>query len=364
MAGFLNRPCLVVVVAGFIISMLAQALQAPAVPASQAQIPLVTGLVMVSVTQGPDGDLENLVTVQDASARGVRFAWRLDETTPAGERRRLLFGREVRAVDLAGAQSLHTVFALGDSGPQPGTTSLLLSRQTFARLTKKGFAPLTITMVDPGSDRPVTMPGTAGVITRDLVPFPLLVNGQRVSLPSLRVHVVLHDQGTLLHSDFHVLAQPGHPLILRNDRPGGYRTQVARIDFPDGTAATVARAGRALESACRAELPGVYFASGSSELDEHSYRAIAALADLVRQHADWDLEIEGHTDDIGSAAANLALSSGRAAAVRDRLVGAHGIPAARIRTAGLGESRPREANDSLEGRARNRRVEITRRCGR
>ena len=66
---------------------------------------------------------------------------------------------------------------------------------------------------------------------------------------------------------------------------------------------------------------------------------------------------EGHTDGIGTVPYNLKLSHRRADAVRDYLL-KHGIPAPRLETEGYGKSRPVETNDTPEGRAKNRRVEL------
>ncbi len=80
----------------------------------------------------------------------------------------------------------------------------------------------------------------------------------------------------------------------------------------------------------------------------------------MARRPDWELSIEGHTDNIGSDSDNLDLSRRRAAAVKDALVARHRIAANRLATGGYGESRPRDTNDTLEGRARNRRVELVR----
>jgi OmpA-OmpF porin, OOP family len=66
---------------------------------------------------------------------------------------------------------------------------------------------------------------------------------------------------------------------------------------------------------------------------------------------------EGHTDAVGTDAYNQRLSERRAAAVKDYLVKG-GISASRIETAGFGESRPVASNETAEGRAQNRRVEL------
>ncbi|HEX4179012.1 MAG TPA: OmpA family protein, partial [Rhizomicrobium sp.] len=70
--------------------------------------------------------------------------------------------------------------------------------------------------------------------------------------------------------------------------------------------------------------------------------------------------VEGHTDNIGGDTYNLDLSKRRAAAVKNALVTRYHITADRLSTNGYGSSRPVETNDTLEGRARNRRVELTR----
>ena len=67
-----------------------------------------------------------------------------------------------------------------------------------------------------------------------------------------------------------------------------------------------------------------------------------------------------HTDNIAGDAFNLDLSKRRAAAVKDDLVERFGIDAARLSTDGHGRSQPADTNDTTEGRARNRRVELVR----
>ena len=118
----------------------------------------------------------------------------------------------------------------------------------------------------------------------------------------------------------------------------------------------------ALRSGCRVELPGIYFAFNSAVLDPASDRTIAALAEILGKYADWIATIEGHTDSIGTSAANQTLSEQRAAAVRERLVGTHKVDPGRLSSVGYGSGKPRESNETIEGRAPNRRVELVRRC--
>lgn len=79
---------------------------------------------------------------------------------------------------------------------------------------------------------------------------------------------------------------------------------------------------------------------------------------MLKEHADLRLAIEGHTDNVGQAAANQSLSEARAAAVRKHLVDSYGIDAARLEAKGLGATKPVGPNDTPEGRQSNRRVEL------
>lgn len=106
-----------------------------------------------------------------------------------------------------------------------------------------------------------------------------------------------------------------------------------------------------LEYAARA----VRFETGSAKLMEESYVILSEIAGIMRLYPDYDLNISGHTDDVGPAVTNLALSERRAAACR-RFIVATGIPEDRISSAGFGESRPIGDNSSAEGRRLNRRV--------
>jgi outer membrane protein OmpA-like peptidoglycan-associated protein len=110
----------------------------------------------------------------------------------------------------------------------------------------------------------------------------------------------------------------------------------------------------------RADIYSIYFAFNSDQLREESEPTLQEIAEVLRRHPDWKLAIEGHTDNVATDAYNLQLSQRRSAAVRNALVSGKGIAGARLTTAGLGESRPKDTNDTLEGRARNRRVELVR----
>jgi outer membrane protein OmpA-like peptidoglycan-associated protein len=108
---------------------------------------------------------------------------------------------------------------------------------------------------------------------------------------------------------------------------------------------------------------GFYFPFNSAALDSASAPTFRAVAEMLGRHPDWSLAIEGHTDSIGDPAANLKLSERRATAVRDELVRHRGIAASRLTAQGRGKSGFVAPNNTLEGRARNRRVDLVRSCG-
>ncbi len=83
---------------------------------------------------------------------------------------------------------------------------------------------------------------------------------------------------------------------------------------------------------------------------------VERVASFMRKHPLTQVLVEGHTDDRGSAAYNQQLSERRAATIATQLVNEFGVEAARVRSVGVGESRPRADNATAEGRQRNRRV--------
>ena len=101
----------------------------------------------------------------------------------------------------------------------------------------------------------------------------------------------------------------------------------------------------------------IYFQYDKTILLQQSYNELQRLLRLLEANPKMRIEIGGHTDSKGSVEYNQRLSEGRAKAVADYLI-EHGINAKRLEFKGYGKSRPIDDNDSEEGRARNRRVEI------
>lgn len=103
---------------------------------------------------------------------------------------------------------------------------------------------------------------------------------------------------------------------------------------------------------------GILFATGKAELRPESRPVLKEIASTLKKYGDLKILIEGHTDNVGSSASNLALSDARAAAVKAALVSEYGVDGARITTKGFGDTKPSAPNVTAAGRAQNRRVEV------
>jgi outer membrane protein OmpA-like peptidoglycan-associated protein len=102
-------------------------------------------------------------------------------------------------------------------------------------------------------------------------------------------------------------------------------------------------------------LQDVFFDFGSAVLQPESFYTLDQEAKLLQANPNWFLEIEGHTDSVGSEEYNQSLSEKRAASVKEYLVG-KGIEANRLSIRGYGSTKPIADNETEEGRQRNRRV--------
>ncbi len=102
---------------------------------------------------------------------------------------------------------------------------------------------------------------------------------------------------------------------------------------------------------------GLNFKTGSAQITENSSAQLDNLVSLMKAYKNMAIRVEGHTDNTGDAAANLKLSNQRALAVKQYLM-KNGIAAARVSAKGFGQTQPVASNDTEEGRAENRRVDV------
>ena len=105
------------------------------------------------------------------------------------------------------------------------------------------------------------------------------------------------------------------------------------------------------------ENSGVYFDTAKYNINANSQTMLNRLSNIMKEYNQTNVIVAGHTDSVGSDASNLTLSQNRANAVTNYMIGT-GLSAGRFTTVWYGEAQPAASNDTAEGRAQNRRVQL------
>ena len=106
------------------------------------------------------------------------------------------------------------------------------------------------------------------------------------------------------------------------------------------------------------ENSGVYFDTAKYNINDASQTLLDKLAGVLKEYPDTDVLVVGHTDSVGADAMNMTLSKNRAMAVTNYFVQTKGLGSGRFTTNWFGEEAPIASNDTAEGRAKNRRVNL------
>lgn len=340
--------------------------------AQALDIPVVPGLTFVLAVHNPvaapagsriaQGDYEMVVGVGAVAAGSITLKTTIEAEDERKQELRLGLERRLVAADLSASRLQILGFHTNDATTLNGTTSLGPSLAVMRELRETGRASYSVRNFNHLS----TSSGTLVRESEKPVPFNVLVNGQRVELPAMRVTGKLTYNGNTRPWEFLLLDHQRLPLTLRFAVGGvnqGFpfvpetTREIVRIDFPSSERTVE----EGLANDCRVEVPGLYFDFNRATINAQSAPTIQSIADLLRRQT-WNVTIEGHTDNVGTDAYNQDLSERRAAAVKSSLTRDYGIAAARLASAGFGLKRPRETNDTIAGRARNRRVELVRDC--
>jgi outer membrane protein OmpA-like peptidoglycan-associated protein len=349
---------------------------APAV--AMTKIPLVKGLTVIGAASERQGDYEAATAVAAIEPDGsLHLSTSAEVPDPSGGLPSTVsVTRSVRASDLQNGRTYKYMFYTAGEEEYPGTTAMGTSAAVLQDLRSRGEASVTLdgeaggiagmmsTLLGmmPGSDSKdarkgyLTASGTLKLVEPKPVPFRLIVNNAAVSLPAWHVHGRFGEGDEAVDVEWHILDDPDNPLSLRFAF-GKEQLEIVRIEFPVENEATALET--VLTENKRAVLYGIYFDFNSATIKPQSDAVLRAIVDVMKKDPEWVLVVEGHTDNIGGDARNQELSSRRAAAVKTALV-ERGVPADRLTTVGYGASVPRETNTTLAGRARNRRVELTR----
>jgi outer membrane protein OmpA-like peptidoglycan-associated protein len=116
--------------------------------------------------------------------------------------------------------------------------------------------------------------------------------------------------------------------------------------------------GKSIKETGKAALYGIYFDTGKADVKPESDETLKEIGKLLKEDPTLKLYVVGHTDNKGTLEANMKLSQDRAIAVVNALIGKQGVAASRLKACGDGPTAPIATNDSEEGRALNRRVEL------
>ena len=365
---------------------------------------LCEGLTVVTAISSGGGDYESLKTVDSITGDRIRIQYSAEGPNRdifaenPSEIVKVHVTRAVFKKDLETATQYEQVFNTPSDEVIPGTTAMGISAAMLRRLKTKGDGEIGVSNAYPG----VYLTGNREVRPNAydyLTPIKLhrvgsarvavLLNDVLVQLPA--VHVTGESAGET--SEFFFLDDSANPLTLAfrlgingiapanaetlelcrqmkdagspmradqcNTGPMDRDTlRVVKITSP--CAATIDAIEAALADSGRANVYSIYFTFDSNELRAESSGTLNRIAAILQRHPDWKLSVNGHTDDVASDAYNLELSRKRAEAVKNALVERHGVEAPRLTTKGFGESQPVDTNETLEGRARNRRVELVR----
>lgn len=372
----------------FIIVVLCSCILIAAEPVST--IPICPGLTVVTAISQPEGDYESIKTVESMNAQTVQLKYSNEqppERSGGGLRiRKFNLARVIRINDLVGAKLYEQIYGMNIPTEIPGTTAIGVSSAVLSALKTKGEAELGMFSIPPAST------GSSARVPTDSkqhpnvfdycesyrlrrvesgpVMLPLIVNDVKTELPA--IHAVGRSDYYGYKAEFFFLDHENNPLALKwrlgigagsGAKAGGDRDTLQVIKITYKCRAELADQSwleRALAETGHADIYSIYFSFNSDELREESEATLREIADIMRRHPDWKLSVAGHTDSIGGDAPNLDLSKRRAASVKNALVTRFGVNAGRLTTNGYGKSRPVDTNETEEGRARNRRVELVR----
>ena len=390
---------------------------------SGSRVPLRPGLTVVTAIAQFGGDYESIKQIQQVSASAVRLSYRADNVPNPLEGLQKLSGdkapkssgsvtgsRTVRTEDLRSAHDYMQWFGPNQPEVMPGSTAISVSREVLVELKDQGETEFSFRIGGLkgmagsllGALGQMAGGGAAGAPkeTKDLADmgrgqctlkragseltsFPVLLNDRRVSLPAVHAQCTT-DDGL---NDFYFLDDLDNPLALAWKLTGSDTLQVVKISYPPPPAASPGAASSSgaggagagagagsgggggaggqhieqeLKQTGQAEVYGIYFDFASDKIKPESEPVLREIADALNHNPSWKLRVEGHTDNIGGDEYNLDLSQRRAEAVKSALVNRYHIAAARLTPKGFGATRPKEPNDTLAGRARNRRVELVR----
>ncbi len=288
--------------------------------------------------------------------------YRIESVSPAGvgisvSTARLSVRRFVRAIDLEYAHRCLCAWSADEPQIYPGATADSASASVLDDLQADGST-LFVDMW-PSAQRPtgrsfaIGQSAAALRLMKSPASVSLLVDDKLVDVPVVHARGVAADAAL----DFYWLKQRQFPLLLHGSvgSGGGW---IVKAYTPSVSLAPV------LEQSLAAERPatlyGIFFIAHGAWLRPESFPALDALAAVLRRQPSWRVQLAMHTDEADGWDASLRLSQLRAHVIGQYLEQHDGIAGARLRLIGSGAAQSIGDNDTVSGRALNRRLVVTR----
>ena len=264
--------------------------------------------------------------------------------------------RQISVADRATASTL--VLGYNAKMPKviPQTTTLGTSAAVLEQLRGTGSAPMSIIY-----DAELNKADGVLQLTDGNAKFSVQMGEEVVEVPAVTATGTFKSRGKSASGTFTFLNNKNNPILLE------YNISFTGEKVPRTERVVRAVPGKSMQGEMEQALAtigkfrtyGIHFDFDKASIRRESAALIADMATTLQNNPLWTIRITGYTDSIGKPAYNVKLSQARAESLKSALV-AQGIQPERMTTVGAGPDNPVGSNDTLQGRALNRRVELER----
>ena len=347
--------------------------QGPPDKVDPAKIPIKAGMQIVDAWRRFNGDVEGIETID--SVDKDQFAFHLSstgfETDTAVDGTKMTTSRTQCRTDLDTAHIYITEHRRNYPNIFPDSTTFTMPTALFRQAKSTGTIHWEYRDFGQISDRyvPYKWSGDLTRVEPGDVPYPLILNDESVQVPTIHLKGYFNFTGAAKiaktlppkyvnneETEVYVVDNPENPICLLYKQGEVFQIKIIKIKVPIDKS----QLEEQLAKQKKAIIYGIYFDFDKDTIKPESETVLKEIVKAMTDNPDWKLRVDGHTDNIGGDAHNLDLSKRRAASVKAALVERYHISADRLTTNGYGASSPIDRNDTLEGRARNRRVELSR----
>jgi len=295
---------------------------------------------------GPDAESTMVITAVTPTAMDIAYS----------SSRGMVANRAVRMEDREDARVLVLGFSNKMPVDIPGTTLTGISSVQLTELRSNGQTAMGL-VYDSSMDE---MNGQLTLVNAEMK-MPVLIENQVVNVRAIHAQGVLEKGGRQATGEFYFLDSQQNPLMLQYSIKFNWEDQPRTEKIVHVTAgrSELSKMEQALKTIKAYDVYGIHFGFDKANILPTSRGLVDEIATTLKNNPLWRLRIVGHTDSIGQPAYNMTLSEERAQSVKADIV-RRGISADRLETAGAGQTEPKADNDTLQGRAINRRVELRR----